>query len=88
MASLGVAATGQIRLKGDLPQYLGPKPGERVGFEKLPDGALRVRAARPSGVVDGFLYNLDGKVKVEKPLSIEDINQITAARWAGDLDQA
>jgi antitoxin PrlF len=47
-----------------------------------------VRAARPSGTIDGFLHSLDGKVKLRKPLSIEDINRIAAAGWAGDLDQA
>ena len=30
---------------------------------------------------------VDGKVKLRKPLSIEDINRIAAAGWAGDLDQ-
>jgi hypothetical protein len=71
-----------------LLQHLGIKPGERVEFEKLPGGALRLRAARPSGTIDGFLHSLDGKVKPGKPLSIEDINRIAAAGWAGDLDQA
>ena len=88
MASLTVTAKGQVTLKRDLLQHLGIKPGERVEFEKLPDGELRVRAARPSGTIDGFLHSLDGKVKLGKPLSIEDINRIAAAGWAGDLDQA
>jgi antitoxin PrlF len=77
-----------VTLTGDLLQHLGIKPGERVDVEKLPGGALRVRAARPGGIVDGFLHSLDGKVKLKKPLSIEDINRIAAAGWAGDLDQA
>ena len=51
-------------------------------------GELRVRAARPTGTIDGFLHSLDGKVKRRKPLSIEDINRIAAAGWAGTLDQA
>ena len=53
-----------------------------------PDCLARVRAARPTGTIDGFLHSLDGKVKLRKPLSIEDINRIVAAGWAGDLDQA
>ncbi len=86
MASLTVTAKGQVTLKRDLLQHLGIKPGERVDFEKLPGGELRVRAARPTGTIDAFLHSLDGKRK--KPLSIEDINRITAAGWAGNLDQA
>jgi len=88
MASLTVTAKGQVTLKRDLLQHLGIRPGERVDLEKLPDGELRVRAARPAGTIDDFLHSLDGKVKLRKPLSIEDINRIAAAGWAGDLDQA
>lgn len=87
MASLTVTAKSQVTLKRDLLQHLGIKPGERVGLEKLPGGELRVRAALPTGTIDDFLHSLDGKVKRKKPLSIEDINRIAAAGWAGSLDQ-
>lgn len=86
MASLAVTVKGQVTLKRDLLQHLGIKPGERVEFEKLPDGELRVRAARPSGTIDAFFHALGGKVKLEKPLTIEDMNTIAAAGWAGELD--
>jgi antitoxin PrlF len=87
VASLTVTAKGQLTLKRDLLQHLGIRPGERVDFEKLPGGALRVRAARPTGTIDGFLHSLDGKVKLKTPLSIEDINRIAAAGWAGNRDR-
>ena len=86
--SLTVTAKGQVTLKRDLLQHLGIRPGERVDLEKLPGGELRVRAARPAGTIDDFLHSLDGKVKRKKPLSIEDMNRIAAAGWAGDLDKA
>lgn len=85
MASLAVTIKGQVTLKRDLLQHLGIKPGERIEFEKLPGGELRVRAARPSGTIDGFIHALDGKVKLKKPLSIEEMNDIIAAGWAGEL---
>lgn len=85
MASLAVTVKGQVTLKRDLLQHLGIKPGERVEFEKLPGGELKVRAARPSGTIDGFIHALDGKVKLRKPLSIEEMNDIIAAGWAGEL---
>ncbi len=86
MASLAVTVKGQVTLKRDLLQHLGIKPGERVEFEKLPGGELKVRAARPSGSIDGFFHSLDGKVKLQKSLTIEEMNDIAAAGWAGQLD--
>lgn len=86
MSLLTVTVKGQVTLKRDLLQHLGIKPGERVDFEKLPGGELRVRAARPNGTIDGFLHALDGKVKMKKPLTIDEMNKIAAAGWAGQLD--
>jgi antitoxin PrlF len=88
VASLTVTAKGQVTLKRDLLQHLGVQPGEQVDLEKLPGGELRVRAARPTGTIDVFLHSLDGKLKRRKPMSIEDINEIAAAGWAGKLDKA
>ncbi|KXU38767.1 DNA-binding protein [Ventosimonas gracilis] len=85
MTSLAVTTKGQVTLKRDLLHHLGIKPGERVEFEKLPDGEIRVRAARPAGTIENFFHALDGKVKLKKPLSIEEMNDIAAAGWAGEL---
>ncbi|MDR2240419.1 MAG: AbrB/MazE/SpoVT family DNA-binding domain-containing protein [Zoogloeaceae bacterium] len=85
MTSLAVTVKGQVTLKRDLLQHLGIKPGERVAFEKLPGGELRVRAARPAGSIDGFLHVLDGKVKMAQPLTIEEMNEIVAAGWADEF---
>jgi bifunctional DNA-binding transcriptional regulator/antitoxin component of YhaV-PrlF toxin-antitoxin module len=84
-SSLAVTAKGQVTLKRELLQHLGIKPGERVDFEKLPGGELRVRAARPTGTIDKFLHILDGKVDLKKPLTIEAMNKIASAGWAGEL---
>lgn len=86
MASQAVTVKGQVTLKRDLLQHLGIKPGERIDFEKLPGGALLIRAARPTGDIDGFFHALDGKVKMKKPLTIEEMNAIAAAGWAGQWD--
>ena len=85
MASLAVTVKGQVTLKRNLLQHLGIEPGERIEFEKLPGGELRIRAARPTGTIDGFIHALDGKVKLKKSLSIEEMNDIIAAGWAGEL---
>ena len=87
MSALTVTAKGQITLKRDLLQHLGVGPGERVEFDKLPGGELRVKAMRPAGSIDAFLGVLKGKVKLKKPISIEKMNEIAAAGWAGKLDE-
>ena len=84
MASLAVTVKGQVTLKRDLLQHLGIQPGERVDFEKLPGGELRIRAAKPSGTIDGFLGLLAGKTK--KRATIEEMSEAAAAGWAGELD--
>ena len=85
MASLTVTAKGQVTLKRELLEHLGIQPGQRVDFEKLPGGEVRVRAARPAGSIDNFLHVLDGKVKLKKPLTIDEMNTIAATGWAGEL---
>lgn len=82
MPSLTVTAKGQVTLKRELLQHLGVQPGERVDFEKLPGGELRVRAARPTGTIDGFLGLLAGKTG--KVATIEEMNEAVAAGWAGE----
>jgi bifunctional DNA-binding transcriptional regulator/antitoxin component of YhaV-PrlF toxin-antitoxin module len=82
VTSLTVTMKGQVTLKRDLLQHLGIKPGERIDFDKLPNGELRVKAARPTGTIDKFIGRHAGKAK--KPLTIEDMNEIAASGWAGE----
>ncbi|MCP1638280.1 hypothetical protein [Kerstersia gyiorum] len=39
----------------------------------------------PTKALDSFFHALDDKVKLKKPLSIEEMNDIAAAGWAGEL---
>lgn len=82
MASLAVTMKGQITLKRDLLAHLGIKPGERIEFDKLPGGELRVKAARPAGTIDDFIGRHAGKSKM--PMTIDEMNEISAAGWAGE----
>lgn len=86
MTSLAITAKGQVTLKRDLLRHLGIQPGERVELVKLPGGELKIRAARPRGTINDFFHALDGKVSLQKPLTIEEMNEIAAAGWAGRLD--
>ncbi|WP_273719323.1 MULTISPECIES: AbrB/MazE/SpoVT family DNA-binding domain-containing protein [Bartonella] len=80
MPSLTVTAKGQVTLKRDLLQHLGVKPGERINFEKLPGGELRIKAAQPTSTIDSFIGRFAGKVK--KTLTVEEMNEIAASGWA------
>lgn len=83
MASLVVTVKGQITLKRYLLQHLGIQPGERLDFEKLPVGEVRIRAAKPGGTIDGFLGLLAGNTT--KVATIEEMNEAAAAGWTGKL---
>lgn len=81
MSTLTVTAKGQVTLRKDLLRHLGVHPGEKVTVDKLPDGRIEVRAARPTGKISDvfdFLKRENGP-----SLSIEEINDIAARGWAG-----
>ena len=81
MPSQTVTAKGQVTLKRDLLKHLGIKPGERISFEVMPAGEIRMRAAKPAGTLEGFFGILAGKTK--KVISIDEMNEAAAAGWAG-----
>jgi AbrB family looped-hinge helix DNA binding protein len=81
MSTLTVTAKGQVTLRKDLLEHLGVQPGEKITVDKLPDGRIEVRAARPTGKIsDAFNF-----LKRDKgsSLSIEEISRISARGWAG-----
>jgi AbrB family looped-hinge helix DNA binding protein len=81
MSTLTVTAKGQVTLRKDLLKHLGVHPGERIAVDKLPDGRIAIKAARPTGKISdafGFL-----KRKAGASLSIDEMNKIAARGWAG-----
>jgi AbrB family looped-hinge helix DNA binding protein len=81
MSILTVTAKGQVTLRKDILKHLGVQPGEKIAVDKLPDGRIEVRAARPTGEISdafGFLKRKGGP-----SLSIEEMNKIAARGWAG-----
>lgn len=81
MSTLTVTTKGQITLRKDLLRHLGVHPGEKVTVDKLPDGRIEVKGARPTGKISDvfdFLRRENGQ-----SLSIEEINDIAARGWAG-----
>ena len=82
MATLTVTAKGQVTLRKDIMEHLGVQPGEKLSVEKLPDGRVEVKAARPTGKISDVFGFLKAKKK-GRSLSIEDMNKIIARGWAG-----
>ncbi len=81
MATLTVTARGQVTFRRDVLQHLGIEPGQKIELDKLPDGRVALRAARPAGSIDHFLGLLAGKSR--KVATLEEINEAAAAGWAG-----
>jgi len=56
-------------------------PGEKIAVNKLPDGKIEVKAARPTGKISDVFGLL--KRKGGPSLTIEEMNKIAARGWAG-----
>lgn len=81
MGTLTVTAKGQVTLRKDLLEHLGVHPGEKITVDKLPDGRIEVKAARPTGKISDAFGFLSAKRKGHT-LSIEKMNEIVARGWA------
>jgi hypothetical protein len=60
MATLTIAANGQVTLLRELLRHLGVGPREQIEVRTLPGGRIEVCAAQPSGTIDGFIGKLSG----------------------------
>lgn len=79
--TLTITAKGQVTLRKDVLAHLGAGPGDRLEVDLLPDGTLRLRPKRGKPITDIFGL-LAGRRP--KPLSIEEINDLTRTGWAGE----
>jgi len=82
MSTLTVSATGRITLSKDLLGHLGVQPCGKITVDKLPDGRIEMKAAKPTGKVSDVFGVLKARRK-GRPLSIEDMNRIIAGSWTG-----
>ena len=61
---------------------------DRIANDKVVPFEMRASRSAPTakkGELDGFFHALDGKRSAGKTLSIEEMNAIAAAGWAGKL---
>ena len=80
MGTLTITAKGQVTLRKDFLEHLGVRPCEKITVDKIPDGRIVVKAARPTGNISDvfdFLKRENGP-----SLSIEEMNKIVARGWA------
>jgi hypothetical protein len=64
----------------DVLQHLGISPGEKIEWEKQPDGAITLRAARPLGKIDSFVGLLAGRSRnIATP---DEMNEAAADGWS------
>jgi antitoxin PrlF len=80
MTTLTVTARGQVTFRKDVLRHMGIAPGEKVELDKLPDGRVTLRAARPTGNIDSFLGFLAGKTR--KVATLAEIGKAAAAGWS------
>ena len=80
--TLTVTAKGQITLGKEALEHLGVQPGGKVDVDLLRGGRMRLRASRgkPIETIFGLLAKPG-----TRPRSIEELNEATAAGWAGDV---
>ena len=83
MNAITVTSKGQITLRKELLRHLGVHPGEKISIDTLPGGEVRNRASRPKGKIDAFFGSL--KREGQRPVSIEEMNEVIAKGWAGQL---
>jgi hypothetical protein len=57
MAILTVTSKGQVTLRKDLLRHLGVGLGEKKAVDKLPDGRIEIRAARPRGKISDVVQS-------------------------------
>ena len=70
-----------MTLRKEVLQHLGIKPGEKIELDLLPNGRGMLKAARPTGTIDGFIGLLADRIR--KVATIEEINTATAQAWSG-----
>jgi antitoxin PrlF len=79
--TLTVTAKGQVTLRKEVLRHLGIVSGQKLEVDLLPNGRLELRAAKPAPSIEDFFGYLHHPGT--KPLTIDEIGEISAAGWAG-----
>lgn len=83
MLTLTVTAKGQVTFKRELLEHLGVAPGDKIEVGKLQDGRITITAAKSRGKIKDAFGILEKKNSKNIILSINEIDELTQAGWAG-----
>jgi AbrB family looped-hinge helix DNA binding protein len=84
---LTVTAKGQVTLRKAVLAHLGVKPGDKITVETLPDGQVNLQKERKIFAKTGKISDVFGMFHREggPVLTIEEMNEVIAKGWAGEL---
>ncbi|MYE11478.1 MAG: AbrB/MazE/SpoVT family DNA-binding domain-containing protein [Gammaproteobacteria bacterium] len=79
--ALTVTAKGQVTLRKEVLHHLGVRPGDKLSVDLLNDHRIQLRPkpGDPASTIFGLLKHAS-----TRPMSVEEINEATAAGWAGE----
>lgn len=77
--TLTVSAKGQITLRKEVLRHLGVRPGDKLNVYFLKDGRVQIRPKRGTSAVT--IFGMLAKPGMS-PLSIDELNETSAAGWA------
>ncbi|PKP98998.1 MAG: transcriptional regulator [Alphaproteobacteria bacterium HGW-Alphaproteobacteria-13] len=83
MNAVTITMKGQITLRKDLLRHLGVHPGDKISLDKLPDGRIAIQPLKRTGTISDVFGML--KREGQRPISIEEMNEIIEKGWAGQL---
>ncbi len=82
MTTLTITAKGQITLKKELLRHLGLKPGDAIDVYPAAGGKLTLQPVqRGNRTIEDSIGGLARPG--QKPLTIEEMNDVIAQSWAG-----
>jgi len=81
MSTVKITARGQVTFRKEVLQHLGIKPGDKIELQLLPGGKGVIQAAKPAGLIEGFVGMLAGRTC--KVATLEEMDEAVAAGWAG-----
>src|SRR3546814_12778145 len=79
MNAVTITAKGQVTLRKELLRHLGVHPGDKISFDKLPGGEIKIRAIRSSGEIEAFFWSL--KREGHRPISLVETNEAIENGW-------
>jgi AbrB family looped-hinge helix DNA binding protein len=82
MNAVTITTKGQITLRKELLRHLGVHPGDKISLDKLPDGRIAIRPLVQTGKISDVFGML--KREGQRPISIEEMNEIIQKGWAGE----